>query len=104
LVSTPHVLSQISDLTDLSGNELTKIRKLFRILIGDIQEKFDTARTIAESPVFERLGLCDAAIQTVCAQDILVLTSDLQLHLALETRGADALNFNHVRQLQWAAN
>ena len=32
LISTPHVLSQVSDLTDLSGNELTAIRELFNLL------------------------------------------------------------------------
>jgi hypothetical protein len=63
LISTPHVLSQISDLTDLSGKELIKIRRLFRTLIGEVKEYFDTARTIADSSVFApwimRCGHCD---------------------------------------------
>lgn len=59
LVATPHVLSQVSDLTD-------------------------------------------AAIATVCSRGVLVLTADLNLQLALQRRGADALNFNHVRTLGWS--
>jgi hypothetical protein len=45
------------------------------------------------------LGLTDAAIASVCSRGILVLTADVKLQLALEHRGADGLNFNHVRML-----
>src|SRR5512140_1976280 len=33
LIATPHVLSQVSDLTDLSGKELTAIRERFKVLV-----------------------------------------------------------------------
>jgi hypothetical protein len=32
---------------------------------------------------------------------MLVLTDDLQLHLALVNRGVDSINFNHLRTFFW---
>src|SRR5436309_1953578 len=36
LIATPHVLSQVSDLTDLSGHERIAIRELFKATIDMI--------------------------------------------------------------------
>ena len=101
LIATPHVLSQVSDLADLTGNELTEIRELFKVLVENIEESYDTSRLIVGDPAFRRLGLTDAAIATVCSRGILVLTGDAQLHAALQARTIDALNFNHIRPLEW---
>jgi hypothetical protein len=79
LVTTPHVLSQVSDLT----------------------ESHEEGKMLVSHPLFSRLGLADAAIATVCTRGTLVLTTDLNLQSALQQRGADALNFNHVRPLAW---
>jgi hypothetical protein len=43
--------------------------------------------------------LTDAAIAKVSSRGILVLTSDLNLQLALQRRGLGVLNFNHVRAM-----
>ena len=101
LIATPHVLSQVSDLTDLTGGELTEIRELFKVLVENIEESYDPSRLLVGDPVFGRLGLTDAAIATVCCRGFLVLTADAQLHVALQERGIDALNFNHIRPLGW---
>lgn len=103
LVATPHVLSQVSDLTDLRGDELVAIRKLFKSLVEQIDECYDTSRSLVANPLFERFGLTDATIATVCSGGILVLTTDLQLQFALQERGIDALNLNHIRPLGWAS-
>ena len=101
LIATPHVLSQVSDLTDLTGNELTAIRELFKVLVENIEESYDTSQLLVGDPAFKRLGLTDAAIATVCSRGVLVLTADAQLHFALQARDIDALNFNHIRALEW---
>jgi hypothetical protein len=45
LIATPHVLSQVSDLTDLSGKERTAIRQLFKsLVVQDIEESYDEPR------------------------------------------------------------
>lgn len=104
LITTPHVLSQVSDLTDLSGKEQTAIRELFKLLVvQNIEESYDESRVLVNDPDFARLGLADAAIATVCSRGILVLTADVELQLALQERKIDALNFNHIRPLEAAA-
>ena len=101
LIATPHLLSQASDLTDLHGKELREIRREFRLIVERIEEYRDPSRVLVADPIFERLGLPDAAIATVSSRGILVLTADLDLHLEVRRRGADALNFNHIRHLGW---
>jgi hypothetical protein len=102
LVSTPHVLSQVSDLTDLPREEGIAIRLLFRsVASARIEETYDTARDLVAHPLFDRFGLGDAAVAAVCQRKIVVLTADVQLQIALERTGLDAINFNHVRQMRW---
>jgi hypothetical protein len=101
LIATPHVLGQVSDLTDLPGTERLKIRRLFRSVVEQIEESYDPSRALVADPIFERVGLTDAAIATVCSRGILALTADVGLQLAVQRRGADALNFDHVRPLSW---
>ena len=71
------------------------------MLVVTVTEQYDESRSLSADPGFDRLGLADAAIATVCLRGRLVLTDDLDLQLALTHRGADALNFNHVRELAW---
>ena len=101
LIATPHVLSQVSDLTDLTGNELAAVRELFKRLVEQIEERYDASRLLVADPAFERFGLTDAAVAAVCSRGILVLTTDARLQLALQERDIDALNFNHIRPLGW---
>src|ERR1700691_6200743 len=44
LVTTPHILSQVSDLTALSGRGGAAIRQLLKSVIGEAEETYDTAR------------------------------------------------------------
>ena len=102
LFATPHVLSQASDLTDLRGKERIKVRRLFkRMTVEQIEESYDPSRVLVADPMFERFGLTDTAIAKVCSRGILVVTDDLALQHEVQQRGADALNFNHVRMLKW---
>jgi hypothetical protein len=99
LIVTPHILSQASDLCDLGGSEGTAVRRLFQNIAEVLEERYDPAVQLVQNPVFGRFGLADASIAAVCAREILVLTADIQLQVALASRGLDALNFNHVRPL-----
>jgi len=97
LVTTPHVLAQVSDLAELQGKERDMLRLLFKTVVEDADECYDSARDVIADPIFLRLGLTDAAIASVCSRGILVLTADVELHLELQRRGLDAINFNHLR-------
>lgn len=101
LTSTPHVLAQVSDLSDLPGKEFSQIRELFKSTVEVIDEVYQPARELVKHPVFERHGLTDAAIARVSSRGVLVVTADVQLQLVLDASGIEALNFNHVRPLGW---
>jgi len=103
LFTTPHVLTEVSNLTGgLSGRERADMRRLIRLVVDEMQESFDESKTVVRHACFDRLGLTDAAIATLCERGILVLTNDLDLYVALQTSGADAVNFNHIRNLGWS--
>ena len=72
-----------------------------KVAVEKIDESYDPSRILVAHPMFEHFGLTDAAIAKVCSRGILVLTADVELQLEMQQRGADALNFNHVRSLGW---
>ena len=71
LVATPHVLTEVSNLTDLSGAERSAVRALFKSTVETVREEHDFARRLVEHPLFERFGLGDASI-VPCARGILL--------------------------------
>jgi hypothetical protein len=101
LITTPHLLTEVSNLAALHADELRVLRGLFKEVVGQMREFYDESRSVVEDAAFERLGLTDAAIATLCRRSMLVLTDDLQLHLALVNRGIDSINFNHIRTAFW---
>jgi hypothetical protein len=101
LLATPHIWSQVSDLTDLKGEELMRVRSLMRDLVERSEEHFDAARGLVSHPVFNRLGLADAGIAAAQSTEVLILTADFPLYEALQQHGIESLNFNHVRPLGW---
>jgi len=46
LVTTPHVLSQVSDLTHLPGKDLRTIRGLFSSIVEQMEEAYDSSRVL----------------------------------------------------------
>ncbi len=101
LITTPHVLTELSNLGTLQGTELSRLRILFKETVEHTQEFYDESRHIVSDAAFNRLGLADAAITTLCRRSMLVLTDDLPLYLGLTQRGVDVINFNHIRIFFW---
>ena len=100
IISTSHILSQASDLADLKGEELGRVRAFMkRLVIETIEEHRDPAKELAAHPLFARLGLGDAGIATVCAKNVLVITTDVELWSEIQTVGLDAINFNHISEI-----
>jgi rRNA-processing protein FCF1 len=101
LITTPHVLTEVSNLASLHGKELRALRGAFRSLVEQMKEFFDESQSVVADASFDRLGLTDAAIAMIGRHNLLVLTDDLDLHTLLLRRGVDALNFNHIRPWNW---
>jgi hypothetical protein len=101
VITTPHLLTEVSNLDPLSGKERAKFQNLYRQWVVSAKEFYDESRSLVVETVFDRLGLADAAITFVARKGMLVLTDDAPLYGMLSARGIDAINFNHIRTLVW---
>lgn len=99
MITTPHIPTEVSNLAELSGSERNTFNGVFQQLTGTMDERFQTSREIVGHRTFARLGLTDAAIAMATRRDLLVLTDDLDLYVALAVNGLDCVNFNHIRVL-----
>jgi hypothetical protein len=101
VITTPHLLTEVSNLDPLDGKERVKFQKLYRQWVASAQEFYDESRSLTADLEFDRLGLADIAISFVARKGMLVLTDDLALYGTLLARGIDAINFNHIRPSLW---
>ena len=101
LITTPHVLTEVSNLAVLHGKELSAFRTWFKNTVPQMLEFYDESRRLVEEESFHSLGLADAAINLASRHNFLVLTGDLDLHVTLRKRGVDSINFNHIRTYYW---
>jgi len=100
-ITTPHVLTEVSNLAKLDGKELSAFRQRYKLLVEQMDEFYDASRVVVANEAFMPLGLTDAAIAMLQRRSLLVLTVDLRLWDTLQRRGVDAVNFNHLRALNW---
>ncbi len=101
LITTPHVLTELSNLGNLRGQEREVLRTIFVNAVEGSREHYDESRLVVKESCFRRLGLTDAAIVALARRDYLFLTDDFDLYSTLVEQGADALNFNHLRSRDW---
>jgi hypothetical protein len=101
LITTPQVLTEVSNLGDIQAKEREIFRSCFVNMVEGSREHYDESRLVVKENCFRRLGPADAAIATVARHGFLFLTDDLGLYLALVAQGVDAINFNHLRPLNW---
>lgn len=100
LLTTPHILAEASNLLRSGGMKPPAHDKLMMALAGFIDgtpEERVRARHCAGDEAFLRLGLTDTAIVKISRSDVHVLTTDLDLYLAVLARGHPVTNFNHLR-------
>ena len=99
LMLLPNTVSEASNLLRQHRNpERTAILSTFRRLIETHRERYVTSRRAASLPEYERLGVTDSAIIACSSNRARLLTADLDLFLAAQGRGIDAVNFNHRRE------
>ena len=96
----PHVLAEVSTLTDLKGPELENARAVFRNLIATMSELDVRSAEACANTLFVQLGLTDSAIAVAAkVSGCSVLTNDSALYAALAAEGSFVAMFNHFRQL-----
>ena len=102
LFTLPHVLAEVSNLTDLKGHELLSARHFLKGTIAILREPELASARAAQNAQYGDLGLVDAAIATLAREhDCAVLTDDLTLYLALHQEGVPSLNFAHLQASNW---
>lgn len=82
LYTVAHVLAEVSNLTDLPGNERKSARDVLKATISTLKEVEMPSTRAAEDRLYQHLGLVDAAIASVArANNCAVLADDLDLNL-----------------------
>lgn len=100
LVTTPHILTEVSNLAGqltepLRSAARDQLRKFVELAI----EEVTPASELVVHDSYKRLGITDAAIQTVSSDRLTVVTDDFDLYMVGSRSGAAFINFNHLRSL-----
>ncbi|HEY0514856.1 MAG TPA: PIN domain-containing protein [Thermoanaerobaculia bacterium] len=102
IVVTPNILTEVSNLlgyTDAKTRE--KLLLLLRAWMPAFDEHYVRSHEAVELTEFPRLGLADASVLACMSQGLTILTDDLHLYLALQRKGGEVINFNHLREATW---
>lgn len=98
LVTTPHILTEVSNLSGKLPLDLhVKFRTFFAQIIARLNETNVAALNIAADRHFLRFGITDTAISLVAPGHYFVMTEEIALYGLLTGNGVDVLNFSHVR-------
>ncbi len=99
VIVTPNTLTETSNLiAQIEEPARTQIREMLRQVIGVTEEEYVPSRVAASAAHFVRLGLTDAGLIQLMSGPRALLTTDLDLYLTASRLGADAVNFNHLRE------
>lgn len=102
VLTTPHILTEASNLLRQRGGGLTdaahaRLMGALADFVATAEEVHVSAREVTTESAFMRLGLTDAVIQSLARPDVLLLTTDFELHGAALRQGQPVTNFNHLR-------
>lgn len=103
LVTSPHILTETSNLLRSGGLSAEATRKLMSalaIVVVEASEGCLPARDIVKQQIYERFGLTDAAILSLTTPDVHLLTADDELWCEALALGKLASNFTLVRELE----
>ena len=102
LVTTPHILTEVSNLSGRLPQRLHReFRGAYALIVRGLLEQFQPAQMVVSNNDFISFGLADTAIRTTASGKYLVLTDDMSLFGLLSKRGIDVINFNHLRTSMW---
>ena len=104
LYSVAHDLAEVSNLTDLAGEERMHARRILSDTFSLLTEVDIRSERAAQDPLYQELGLTDAAIGAIARSNgCTVLTDDLSLYLRLSKDHVDVVNFTHLLAAKWEA-
>lgn len=92
-ITTPHVLTEISDLI---GNR-QKLQNVLKTYIERTIEIFKESSEVSTNRIFLKFGLADTAIIETAKDSYLIFTDDKPLYGYLINKGIDAVSFDDLR-------
>jgi hypothetical protein len=103
VITTPHILTEASGFirSEFYGEVQLAALQIIAQVIQAFKERRQESRNLVRTEYFYRFGLTDSAILDLPPKKYLVLSVDAKLVIALQKKGIDAVNFNHLRQLGW---
>ena len=97
LWTTPNILTEVDNLgRQLPAREWNGFAETLATLTLELTEEVVPSEKAMRHPNFMRLGLSDTVTMST-AHKFLLLSDDLDLYLAAQKAGIDAINFNHLR-------
>lgn len=104
ILTTPHVLAETSNFARqmIKGRLQAEFFEWLHPLFCAPGEQVLSQTTVAgheiDKQLFVRLGLTDSALVASADTKHLLLTADLDLHVATVTLGGHSINFTHMRE------
>jgi hypothetical protein len=103
LVATPNTLTEASNwLRYIREPARSEIQDTFRKFINGYREIAIDSRSACARTEFIRLGLADCAVLEVARDDVVILSTDLDLYLAALASNYACINFNHLRDARFS--
>jgi len=97
LISTPHVLAEVSNFVDQAPQHRRReLVASLRTFAQQNKEHYEAAITLTRRDEFAALGLTDTGLAALSAEAV-VITTDFHLSARIVTLGGHVLNFNHHR-------
>ncbi len=102
IITTPGILTEVNSLAgQLAGDVKSSFFGTFQKQIMLLEEQHTASKDVCVHAQFAMCGLTDAAIMTIAAIGLLVLTDDFRLTGYLQKLAIDHINFNHIRFLSY---
>ena len=93
LLTTPHVLSETSNLVGRNPD----LRYVLAAFVSRAQEVWIRARSLVARPEFLAMGLAAVGMLELAPDLNCVFTTDFELSGQLDSSGGSVLNYNHLR-------
>jgi rRNA-processing protein FCF1 len=100
--TTPSILTEVSNHLNQLPEELhAEFYTALSDCINKLFEVYETSATLSKNDCFTKYGLTDTSIIADAKNNYVVLTDDFPLSGYLNASGVDAINFNHLRTVNW---
>jgi hypothetical protein len=97
IILTPNTVTEASNLSgQIAEPARSHIFAVFRALLPTADEIYVESTKAANHMAFTRLGVADAALLSIMAENRTLVTADLDLYLEAARHGYAAINFNHL--------